>query len=76
MVARPELIVGDKPAPEDPGPLPDLTLVDQIPQQFEVFMPVKLTWDDANALAVTRETLAPLDSHEREMLVALLGKLR
>src|ERR1700759_346036 len=29
-----------------------------------------------NALAITRETLAPLDAKEREMLVALLGKLR
>jgi DNA-binding MarR family transcriptional regulator len=29
-----------------------------------------------NALAITRETLAPLDVREREMLVALLGKLR
>ena len=28
------------------------------------------------ALAVTRETLAPLDAKERETLVALLGKLR
>jgi MarR family transcriptional regulator, lower aerobic nicotinate degradation pathway regulator len=30
----------------------------------------------ANALAITRETLAPLDPREREMLVALLAKLR
>jgi DNA-binding MarR family transcriptional regulator len=29
-----------------------------------------------NALAITRETLAPLDASEREILVALLGKLR
>ena len=29
-----------------------------------------------NALAISRETLAPLDAKEREMLVALLGKLR
>jgi DNA-binding MarR family transcriptional regulator len=29
-----------------------------------------------NALAITRETLAPLDERERETLVALLGKLR
>jgi DNA-binding MarR family transcriptional regulator len=29
-----------------------------------------------NALAITRETLAPLDAKERETLVALLGKLR
>jgi DNA-binding MarR family transcriptional regulator len=29
-----------------------------------------------NALAVTRETLAPLDAKERETLMALLGKLR
>jgi MarR family transcriptional regulator, lower aerobic nicotinate degradation pathway regulator len=29
-----------------------------------------------NALAITRETLAPLDARERETLVALLGKLR
>jgi MarR family transcriptional regulator, lower aerobic nicotinate degradation pathway regulator len=29
-----------------------------------------------NALAVTRETLAPLDAKEREMLVALLSRLR
>jgi hypothetical protein len=51
MVARPELLVGDMPAPEDPGPLPNLTLVDQIPQQFAVYLPVKLTWDDANEMA-------------------------
>ena len=30
----------------------------------------------SNALAISRETLAPLDPHEREMLVALLDKLR
>jgi DNA-binding MarR family transcriptional regulator len=30
----------------------------------------------SNALAVSRETLAPLDPREREMLVALLDKLR
>ena len=29
-----------------------------------------------NALAISRETLAPLDAKEREMLVALLNKLR
>jgi DNA-binding MarR family transcriptional regulator len=29
-----------------------------------------------NALAITRETLAPLDARERETLIALLGKLR
>ncbi|AND89149.1 DNA-binding MarR family transcriptional regulator [Bradyrhizobium diazoefficiens] len=29
-----------------------------------------------NALAITRETLAPLDAKEREMLMALLSKLR
>jgi DNA-binding MarR family transcriptional regulator len=29
-----------------------------------------------NALAITRETLAPLEPKEREMLVALLSKLR
>ena len=29
-----------------------------------------------NALAITRETLAPLDARERETLVALLSKLR
>src|SRR5438132_6108185 len=29
-----------------------------------------------NALAITKETLAPLDAKERETLVALLGKLR
>jgi MarR family transcriptional regulator, lower aerobic nicotinate degradation pathway regulator len=29
-----------------------------------------------NALAVSRETLAPLDPRDREMLVALLNKLR
>ncbi|MBR0845900.1 winged helix-turn-helix transcriptional regulator [Bradyrhizobium liaoningense] len=29
-----------------------------------------------NALAITRETLAPLDGKEREMLMALLNKLR
>ena len=30
----------------------------------------------SNALAITRETLAPLDARERETLVALLSKLR
>ena len=30
----------------------------------------------ANALAITRETLAPLDTRERETLVTLLSKLR
>jgi DNA-binding MarR family transcriptional regulator len=30
----------------------------------------------SNALAITRETLAPLDAREREMLTALLSKLR
>ena len=30
----------------------------------------------ANALAISRETLAPLDPRERELLVALLEKLR
>ncbi|MBB4380908.1 DNA-binding transcriptional regulator, MarR family [Bradyrhizobium sp. Rc3b] len=29
-----------------------------------------------NALAITRETLAPLDTKEREMLMTLLNKLR
>jgi DNA-binding MarR family transcriptional regulator len=29
-----------------------------------------------NALAITRETLAPLDAKERETLVALLGRLK
>jgi hypothetical protein len=29
-----------------------------------------------NALAITKETLAPLDAKERETLVALLSKLR
>src|ERR1700754_1873755 len=29
-----------------------------------------------NALAITRETLAPLDAKEREILVALLSKLK
>jgi hypothetical protein len=29
-----------------------------------------------NALAITRETLAPLDARERETLLALLGRLR
>jgi len=29
-----------------------------------------------NAFAISKETLAPLDPHEREMLVALLEKLR
>jgi len=29
-----------------------------------------------NALAITRETLAPLDARERETLVGLLAKLR
>jgi DNA-binding MarR family transcriptional regulator len=30
----------------------------------------------SNALAITKETLAPLDSRERELLVAMLEKLR
>lgn len=30
----------------------------------------------ANALAITKETLAPLDARERETLLALLSKLR
>jgi DNA-binding MarR family transcriptional regulator len=30
----------------------------------------------SNALAISKETLAPLDSREREMLVALLNKIR
>ena len=30
----------------------------------------------ANAVAISKETLAPLDSREREMLVAMLEKLR
>jgi MarR family transcriptional regulator, lower aerobic nicotinate degradation pathway regulator len=30
----------------------------------------------ANALAISRETLAPLDARERELLVGLLNKLR
>jgi MarR family transcriptional regulator, lower aerobic nicotinate degradation pathway regulator len=30
----------------------------------------------SNALTITRETLAPLDPREREMLTALLSKLR
>ena len=30
----------------------------------------------SNALAITRETLAPLDGKEREMLMGLLNKLR
>jgi DNA-binding MarR family transcriptional regulator len=29
-----------------------------------------------NALTISRETLAPLDAREREMLITLLGKLR
>ena len=29
-----------------------------------------------NALAITRETMAPLDARERETLVALLSRLR
>jgi hypothetical protein len=29
-----------------------------------------------NALAITRETLAPLDAKERETLVTLLSRLR
>jgi DNA-binding MarR family transcriptional regulator len=29
-----------------------------------------------NAIAITRETLAPLDAKERETLLALLSKLR
>ena len=29
-----------------------------------------------NAVAITRETLAPLDAREREVLMELLGRLR
>jgi hypothetical protein len=32
--------------------------------------------DAPNALAITRETLAPLDAKERETLMGLLNKLR
>ncbi len=51
MIARPELIVGDKPADEDPGPVPDLTIVGALPEQFSIYLPVRLTWDDASELA-------------------------
>ncbi len=62
LIARPELIVGDMPPARDPGPLPDLTLVDQVPQQFSIYLPVKLTWDDANELAVQALVGKPLNA--------------
>ena len=51
LVARPELFIGDMPPAGDPGPLPDLTLVDKVPEQFSLYLPVRLTWDDATELA-------------------------
>lgn len=51
LIARPELVIGDMPTAGDPGPLPDLTLVDRVPEQFSLYLPVRLTWDDATELA-------------------------
>ena len=51
VIARPVLIVGDKPPDEDPGPLPDLNIVAAVPQQFSIYLPVRLTWEDATELA-------------------------
>ena len=62
LIARPELVVGDKPDASDPGPLPNLTLVDQIPQQFSIFLPVRLTWDDATAFAQQTVAGKPLNA--------------
>jgi hypothetical protein len=51
LVARPELIVGEKPADADPGAIPDLNIVPTLPQQFSIYLPVRLTWEDASGLA-------------------------
>ena len=51
VVARPVLVVGDRPADDDPGPLPDLTFVGAVPDQFSIYLPVRLAWDDATELA-------------------------
>lgn len=51
LLARPELVVGPRPADADPGPLPGLDLVPDLPSQFSVYLPVRLSWDEATALA-------------------------
>lgn len=51
LLARPELVVGARPPDADPGPLPNLDLVPDLPQQFSVYLPVRLSWDEATALA-------------------------
>jgi hypothetical protein len=51
LLARPELVVGERPPDADPGPLPGLDLVADLPQQFSVYLPVRLSWDEATILA-------------------------
>jgi hypothetical protein len=52
LIARPELVVGDRPSDQDPGPLPDLNIVPSLPDQFSIYLPVRLTWEDATELAM------------------------
>lgn len=56
LIARPELVVGDRPPDRDPGALPDLTVVHRTPDQFSIYLPVRLTYQDATDLA--RQMLA------------------
>jgi len=51
LVARPEVIIGDRPADHETGPLPDLTIVPRLPDQFSLYLPVRLTYADATELA-------------------------
>ena len=51
LIAEPEIVIGDTPTVRDLGPLPDLTLVDRVPDQFSLYLPVRLSWDEATALA-------------------------
>ena len=51
LIAKPELIVGDKPPDQDPGPLPNLTLVTTLPDQLSLYLPVQITYENATALA-------------------------
>lgn len=51
LLARPELVVGARPPDADPGPLPGLNLVPGLPDQFSVYLPVRLSWEEATALA-------------------------
>ncbi len=51
LVAEPELVLGDRPADRDPGPLPRLAIVDKAPDQFSLYLPVRLSYVDATELA-------------------------